>query len=309
MITSVFKKSTPLNLFLVIFLMLLFFFITLFKDVAWKSSTVLLIEKIASITLLLASLFTTNFVATKNGISRNSGYTIFFYFLFLLFFPTGFAKLNLIVSNFFVIIAMRRLISIQSLKATKEKVFDASLWIFIASLFHFWSILFLVIVFISIIFHISRDYTNWILPFLAFIAVAIIVAIIVLIFNIDITSYFYENTRIDLKIDYFATIYENIAFSIYITIALFFMSSIFVTLSNRPQIVKYSYIKIILAFFIGFAIYILSPNKSNDLLLFTIAPLSMLATSHIEINQEQLKQELVLGVLILCSLFIFFSQL
>jgi hypothetical protein len=45
------------------------------------------------------------------------------------------------------------------------------------------------------------------------------------------------------------------------------------------------------------------------LLIFTFAPLAIMATSHIEIAQEKLKQELVLGVLILCSLFTFFSQL
>jgi hypothetical protein len=70
-----------------------------------------------------------------------------------------------------------------------------------------------------------------------------------------------------------------------------------------------SFKKVITAFFIGIVIFAISPNKSNDLLIFTIAPLSIMATSHIEMKQHQLKQELVLGVLILCSLFAFFSQL
>ena len=46
-----------------------------------------------------------------------------------------------------------------------------------------------------------------------------------------------------------------------------------------------------------------------DLLLFTIAPLAMITTAHIEMPQQKLNQELALGVLILCSLFCFFSQL
>jgi hypothetical protein len=46
------------------------------------------------------------------------------------------------------LLALRRLISLQSMKASKEKIFDASLWVFIASLFHFWSILFIVLIFI-----------------------------------------------------------------------------------------------------------------------------------------------------------------
>jgi hypothetical protein len=54
---------------------------------------------------------------------------------------------------------------------------------------------------------------------------------------------------------------------------------------------------------------LISSNKSNDLLLFTFAPLAIMATSHIEIVQLKLKQELVLFVFILCSLFAFFAQL
>jgi hypothetical protein len=45
---------------------------------------------------------------------------------------------------------------------------------------------------------------------------------------------------------------------------------------------------------------LVSSNKSNDLLIFTIAPLAIMATNHIEIPQIKLKQEMVLIVLIAC---------
>jgi hypothetical protein len=59
--------------------------------------------------------------------------------------------------------------------------------------------------------------------------------------------------------------------------------------------------------FIGVLIFLVSSNKSNDLLIFTIAPLAIMATNHIEIPQIKLKQEMVLIVLIACSVFAFFS--
>jgi hypothetical protein len=52
--------------------------------------------------------------------------------------------------------------------------------------------------------------------------------------------------------------------------------------------------------FIGVLIFLVSSNKSNDLLIFTIAPLAIMATNHIEIPQIKLKQEMVLIVLIAC---------
>ena len=309
MITSVFKKSTPLNLFLVVILMLVFFLIYQFQDFTWTNSLILVLKKSGLFLIVLASVFITNFVGKRNGLSKDSGYTIFFYFLFLLFFPSIWNNANLILSNFFILLALRRLISLQSLKASKEKIFDASLWIFVAALFHFWSILYIILVFISIIFHVARDYRNWVLPFIAFFAVGIISMVFSIIFFKDVLGYINTNALVNFNIDYFTNNYQNAAFSIYITIALFFVISMFVSLPNKPLLLNSSFKKIITAFFIGIVIFAISPNKSNDLLIYTMAPLAIMATSHIEVKQLQLKQEMVLGVLILCSLFAFFSQL
>jgi hypothetical protein len=309
MITSVFKKSTPLNFSLVVILMLVFFLIYQFQDLSWTNSLFLILKKVALFCILLASIFITNFVVKKNGLSKDSTYTIFFYFLLLLFFPSVLDNTNLIVSNFFILLALRRLISLQSLKASKEKIFDASLWIFLASLFHFWSIIFIVLVFISIIFHVSRDYRNWFLPFIAFFTAAILFLLYAAVFNVNVIEYITRSVTTDFSIDYFTNNYQNAAFSIYATIALFFVISMFATLSNRPQLLHVSFKKIIASFFIGIVIFLISSNKSNDLLLFTFAPLAVMATSHIEIVQLKLKQEIVLFVFILCSLFAFFSQL
>ncbi|MBF2707240.1 hypothetical protein [Flavobacterium soyangense] len=309
MITSVFKKSTPLNLILVVILMLVFFLIYQFQDLTWTKSAFSILKKAMLFIVLLGSVFITNFIAKKNGLSKDSSYTIFFYFLLLLFSPSLLNNINLILSNFFVLLALRRLISLQSLKASKEKIFDASLWIFVAALFHFWSILYIVLVFISIIFHVSRDYRNWVLPFIAFFAVGIIFMLFSVIFQKDVLGYINANAVTDFKMDYFTNNYQNAAFSIYLTIALFFVISMFISLPNRPLVLNASYKKIIGSFFIGILIFAVSSSKSNDLLVFTIAPLAMMATSHIEVKQLQLKQEMVLAVLIICSLFVFFSQL
>ncbi len=309
MITSVFKKSTPLNYSLVVFLILVFFLMYQFQDLSWTQSAVLLFKKAGLLIVLLASVFITNFIVKKNGLSKDSSYTVFFYFLFLIFFPSVLNNQDLIIANFFILLALRRLISLQSLKASKEKIFDASLWIFVASLFHFWSILFIVLVFISIIFHVSRDYRNWILPFIALFVTAVLFLLVSLFIGINAIDFITKNATTNFEIDYFTNNYQNGALSIYVSVALFFIVSMVLSLSNRPLLLHTSFKKIIASFFIGVVIFIISSNKSNDLLIFTFAPLAMMATSHIEMAQEKLKQELVLGVLILCSLFTFFSQL
>ena len=309
MITSVFKKSTPINILFVLILMLVFFLIYQFQDTNWLDSFVSILLTIGLFIILLGSVFITEFIAKKNGLCKDSSYTIFFYFLFLLFFPSLWSNTNLVLSNFFILLALRRIISMQSITASNEKIFDASLWIFVASLFHVWCLLFILLVFISIIFHVSNDYRNWVLPFIAFFAVGITTFLFSLIFNFDIIGYIQQNAIVNFKLDYFTNNYQNIAFSIYATVALFFFISMLFSLSSKPLILNSSFKKIIFSFFIGILIFAMTSNKSNAVLVYTIAPLSIMATSHIELKQLLIKKELVLGVLILCSLFAFFSQL
>ena len=309
MITSVFKKSTPLNYSLVVILILVFFFMFQIRETSWINSYFTIFQKLSLLCFILASFFMINFIVKKNGLSKDNGYAIFFYLLFILFFPTIFNNPDVIYANFFILLALRRLISLQSLKASKEKIFDASFWIFVASLFQFWCVLFLILVFISVVFHVSRDYRNWVLPFIALLAVTLVFIMISLMFNINAVEFLQKRAVIDFRIDYFKNNYENGALSIYVAVALFFVISMITTLSNRPQIVHASYKKIVAYFFIAALVFIVSPDKSNDLLLFSIAPLTIMAASHIEYVQQKLNNEIVFYVLILCSLFTFFSQL
>ena len=309
MITSLFRKSTPLNYSLVIIGVLLGFYIIQIHLNLGDITGFVFIKDILLLTIIYASLFTTNFITKKNGLSKDSAFTVLFYFLFLLFFPSIWNDFNLLISNFFILLALRRLLSMHSAKAPKEKIFDASLWIFFATFFHFWSILFILLVFISILFNTARDYRNWILPFIAFFVAATIFVLAALFFETNWISILFENMKINYKIDYFENNYQNLALSIYTTIALFFLVSMIFSLSKRALILQSSFNKIIAAIIIGIFIFIISPHKSNDILIYTIAPLSIMATSHIEMTKVKLQREIILGVLIICSFFVFFSQL
>ncbi len=309
MITSLFRKSTPLNYSLVIIGVLLGFYIIQIHLNLGDITGFVFMKDLLLLTIIYASLFTANFITKKNGLSKDSAFTVLFYFLFLLFFPSVWNDFNLLISNFFILLALRRLLSMHSAKAPKEKIFDASLWIFFASFFHFWSILFILLVFISILFNTARDYRNWILPFIAFFVAATIFVLAALFFETNWISILFENMKINYKIDYFENNYQNLALSIYTTIALFFLVSMIFSLSKRALILQSSFNKIIAAIIIGIFIFIISPHKSNDILIYTIAPLSIMATSHIEMTKVKLQREIILGVLIICSFFVFFSQL
>ncbi|MGK4566577.1 DUF6427 family protein [Flavobacterium sp. 3HN19-14] len=309
MITSIFSKSRPFNYILVTLLLVLCFFIYQMKETEWMNFGYDFAKKMGLLLVLTASLFVTNFVTKRNGLSKDSTFPFLFFFLFLIMFPAILNDINVIIANFFILLALRRLISLQSLLTPKEKIFDASLWIFIAALFQFWCVLYLVLIFISIIFHVSRDYRNWILPFIALFAVASIFVFSALAFDKTLITNVVENAQIDLKFDYFKNNFENLAISIYAALsALFFFALVF-SLSNKPLILHASYKKILFSFLIGVIIFAISPHKSNNLLAYTFMPLAVMATSYVENADGKWIKESVVAIVVLAGFMSFFAQL
>jgi hypothetical protein len=309
MITTIFSKSRPFNYVLVTLLLILCFFLYQFKTAEWLQSIVSIGKKAFLLALLVGSLFISNFITKKNGLSKDNTYPFLFFFSFLILFPTTLGNSNLIISNFFILLALRRLISLQSLVTPKEKIFDASLWIFLAALFHFWSILFIILVFVSIALHVGRDYRNWILPYIALFSIAILSAAFILMYDTSLFEYLLQSVVVSYDFDYFSNKYQNIALSIYAAITVLFLFSQIVAFPSKPLVHHNSFKKIIMAFFIGFTIYLISPNKNNSILIYTFMPLAVMATSYFEGIKVKWTQEVTAVIVIGLSFLSFFMQL
>ena len=309
MITSIFKKSTPLNYTLIILSLLIFFFVYHFSTNLLSKNGLEIAIIIGALGAFYASFFFINFIVKKNRLTKDSSYVLLFYVLLLLFFPSIFSNYKLILAAFFIFLALRRLISMQTQKQTKEKIFDASIWICIASIFHFWAILFFILVYSAIIFHVSQDYKNWLIPIIAAFAVIILFVFFSLLIDKSFINEYLSSGTYSFKINYFANTNQNIAFSIYVVVALFFLFSAITTIQNKPLNMQSSYKQVIMTFIVSIAIFIISSNKSNDLLLFSFFPLAVMATNNIEYSQLKLRNEVVLAIFIIIALYCFFTQL
>jgi hypothetical protein len=309
MITTIFSKSRPFNYVLVTVLLIVCFFLYQLKSTEWLQAAGAVAQKAFLLSLLIASLFISNFITKKNGLSKDNTYPFLFFFIFLILFPTTLGNPNLIISNFFIILALRRLISLQSLVAPKEKIFDASMWIFLAALFHFWSILFIGLVFVSIALHVARDYRNWILPYIALFTITTLCAVFVLIYDTSLLAHLLDGAIVSFDFNYFTNKYQNIAISIYAAITALFLFSQIVAFPSKPLVHHNSYKKIIIAFFLGFIIYLVSPDKNNSILIYTFMPLAVMATSYFEGKKIKWSQEITAIIVVGLSFLSFFMQL
>jgi len=309
MITSIFSKSRPANYIIITTLLVVCYFLYLQNFPGSLQTLEGIGAKLALLLVLVGSLFIINFVTKKNGLSKDNSFAFLFFFSFLILFPTTFGNTDLILSNFFILLALRRLISLQSLLTPKEKIFDASLWIFVASIFHFWSILFILIVFVSILFHVSRDYRNWVLPFIAFFSVGVIGLMYAMIFDKSLIGSVIDSAYVDFNFNYFTNNYQNFALSLYVVIALFFFVTQALSVPSKPLNMQSSYKKIIVAFILGAVVFLISSDKNNSMMIFTFAPVAIMATNQVEAMQINWMKETIVYVIVICSLLTFFSQL
>jgi hypothetical protein len=308
MLTSLFRKSTPISYALVLCTALLLFFIQYFNTSDTKIPNQLYIM-IGGLVLFF-SMFTVNFIIKKNGLSRDSGFAILFFLLLVLFFPAVFTDPNLLLANCFILLAMRRLLSLTSMKATREKIFDASLWIFVAALFHFWAISFILLVFVSLFFNVSRDYRNWILPFIAFFGVAVLFAIYHFTFSTSAWEEIKSQSLTNINLNFLVIENHDLAFYTYIGLAAFFFLSMVGTLSRRPQQVHSGFKKCMAWLVMAFIVFVLSPHKQNTQLIFTVAPLAIISTAFVEYYfQSKWKSEIIIWIVLACACFCFATQL
>lgn len=309
MLASVFNKSRPVN-YLVIGLTLVLFYILYNINTEYTTNYLSVLIKIVGVLLLLiGSIFLVNFITHKNSLSRNNAYAMLLFLVFLILFPTILTNGNVVIANFFILLALRRLISLQSLITPKEKIFDASFWIFTAALFHFWSMLYIILVFISILFHVSRDYRNWLIPFIALFAVAILFTVAAL--AIDDNYFYYLLNGMDISFDftYFENIYQNIALAFFAPVIVVFLLSYLAGMGSKPINLQLSHRKIFVAFIIGVAVYVLSDYKNNSFLAFTFAPLAIMGANYLENQSNIWLREGVLAILTLTAISLFTLQL
>lgn len=309
MIASVFSKTRPFNYLVIGILSVVFFFLKTIITPSTDATGVYYAEKFGLFLIVFASIFLTNFIALKNDLTKGNNYALLLFMIFLLFFSSTFQNSNIIISNFFLLLALRRLISLKSLVQTKEKIFDASFWIFLAALFHFWSISYIILVFIAVILHVSKDYRNWIIPFVALFAVTILFFLMNSLLDNSLISTLLRKTYVSFDFYYFNNIYQRIALAVFTSLSLFaFVFHIF-DIPNKALNMQSSHKTIVFSFLLGVGIYVLSANKNNGSLAFCFAPLAIIGANFIEKIEDNLVKEIVVYSLLVFGLFFFIMQL
>ena len=300
MITSIFSKSKPINIILIVVFIGLLFIISNYSSLFIDLNSV--INGFAKLIIAIFSVFILDFIISKNTLTKKNSYAIMTCGLLFALFPEVLKYSDLLVSNLFILFALRRIISLQTRISIKKKLFDAAFWIAFATLFYFWAVLFFAILLVALIYHAQNDIKNIIVPFVG----VLTVAILLLSYNIIYYDVFLRDSNFNLNASIDYTAYnskENIArltaiFVAFIWILVYF----FKTISDKNKKLKPSYFLVAWSAIIAVLIAIISPVKNGSEFLFLLAPFSILMANYLELISERWFKEVFITLFIMIPL-------
>lgn len=299
MLTSFFNKSKPVNTIVVLVYMTVgFFAVNVFFNKE-DLGGVQLAKSIGVWLLYVFTMFILDFISQKNELTRRTSYRILLFASFTLAFPEALKKPEIILSGVFILLALRRVLSLRSGRHMERKLFDAGIWIGLAALTFFWSYLFILVLVGALFYYGKSAWRYWVIPCFAFLAIAILTYCYVLYIG-ESSSYILEIIE-DVSFDFGA--YSSLKTLVPIafvstlllwTIWTFLKESAASTMALRP-----TYILIVVFALTAILITLMAPNKNGAELYFFAIPLAIIATSFFENTAGNWIPEVLLWIIVL----------
>ncbi len=294
MIATFFNKSTPLEKLSVIILLSLVVVVDVFSTNAVDLNFIFFAKKIAVLIFLFVNLFLVQFISKKNGLRKENAYDILLVVIFIAMFPLITVNNAILVSHFLLLLAFRRIYSLRTIKNTKEKLFDGSLYIGLAAIVYPWSIFYLFLPYSAIIAFNKRTVRNVIIPLVGAITpIFIYGTYLFLTDNLD-------SAFIQLDTSFSFGTYNSLQLLIPITLILgFLIWTIFpttikiITVNNE---LKNSWYLILSHLIISIFILIPSPVKNGAEFLFLFFPLAIIFTNYLQLVNEKWFKDVFLYV-------------
>jgi len=202
------------------------------------------------------------------------------------------------LSNIFILFALRRLISLHSKIDVKKKFFDAAFWIALATLCYFWSILFLIVLIIALLYYSQNNIKNWIIPIIGLLTVSIVMFSYNIVYH---NQYFIENTfNTNMSFDFL--VFNNpqsiISITLFFSLLIWTLIFFFKNIKQKTKRLKPAYIFIAISAIIALVLAIISPIKSGSEFIFLFAPLAIIMANYLENLKEKWFREVLILLLI-----------
>ena len=306
MLTNFFSNSKPFHFILISLLLFVGYTFHNFQISSFENDFIWLIQLTFKFGLYIILMLIFGFIIKKNNLTQINSYALFIFVCLLLLTPNVFQNSKPILSTVFILLALRRILSFNSKKNIQKKILDASLWIGIATLFYFWSILFLLVLYAALIQLASKNFKLFLIPIIGIFLVFIICTIYFL--YLDNNMYWFIDYENFISFDFSSYKLLKNFFSLFVILSMIVISLVFkfLNFTKTPLRKKSKYWIIIFTLITGIIIVILTAQKNGIELIFTIVPISILFSNFIEALQRKWVSEVMLWFILIAPIFSYF---
>lgn len=306
MLTRFFGNSKPINFLLTgAFLFLIFIGYEL-KNYSDQTDVIEYSLHGAVFVLILFSLFLLDFIIRKNSLCLSNNYSLLLFAVFVTMIPAIFGSMKIATASVMLMLAFRRIISLQNNANSERKIFDASLWICLASLFYFWGILMLIPLYLAILSKSKTQFRYFLIPPIG----------IFTVFILTTTFYLLKDDSMDWSLSWFQS--PGFDFSPYNDLRILtpisvlgaiLLWSAFHRIKNRGTVPKKDrpkYFLILNLMITSAVIVLLSPEKNGSEFILSLPFIAIISANYLESVKELFFKEALLWITVLVPLALFF---
>ena len=282
MLTSFFGKSKPINYILLSIAITIGYLFRLLTTQDLSLSLGSLTSHGLVLFLMVFAVLLLDFIIRKNNVTKNNTFAILLFVLFILLVPQIYNAPKLILANIFVLLATRRILSLTTEKNTVKKIFDATMYITLASFFYGWAILFFVVLYPAIINKTKFNVTYLFIPIIGFLGITSI-AVAYQFLVTDSYSWLYHwipDRDFDISIYGDRGLFVTTPFLLGLLV---WMGGARLTkLASLSKKERPSAITMLLITIISVGIILVKAQKNGSELFFLFAPLAAITSNYIE---------------------------
>mgnify|MGYP000204814372 CR=1 FL=1 len=305
MLTSFFGKSNPINYLLLGILIFAAFILKIFLVENTTIDLASMLEHFVLGVLMGFSMLLLDFIVRKNNLTKNNTYGIFLFTCFLVSFPAVFLNSTIILTNIFLLMALRKILSFRTSKNMEKKILDASLWISFASFFYFWSLLFFFVLYFALVRKSNTNYKQLLIPIVGFLGMFVLATSFYFLTTDSFDWFFIWQSP--LGFDFSAYNFGGLLLPTAVIATFLIWAGVFrffklgaMQKREKPNAIIIL-ITVITAVFIGLA----SPQKTETEVFFVLAPLAILTANYIENIEEFWFKEVLLWLAVLLPTIVF----
>ncbi|NQZ43228.1 MAG: hypothetical protein HRT65_02885 [Flavobacteriaceae bacterium] len=299
MISSFFSKTKPINYLVLLGFSLLLYVVVVYRKWSSDWTSPLLFSKIIGLLAFFGLIWGSGFLANKIKLTGTNSFAMLFFVLFTAAFNELLHWDSLLMANMFVMISASRVLQLKFEKATNTKIYEAALWVLVASIFHEWALLFMVPLLIGIYVYSAKMARNWTMPLAAMATFSLLLAAVVLTF--EDTATVLDGYRFEWQIiafQDFKTAFQ-LAIVLYVVLGLI---SIFVVLSKLRYrgIGRMVSLRLLAVYyFLGLCLMCFAKGMEHHAIFYSFFPASVFCANYVEtIAKKKVKEGLLVALAI-----------